>query len=340
MINIDLNKIWKDPVWSKVIAAGLIFILSQLFIFIWGWISNLNFIEAYQKLYKLLISDYLIKGWFILLSLIAIAWALIFVVFKLRTNGKRKAIQLLDIPKTVEENKEFPINEAPTVFFHYRFCDAFPGFDSGYRWFTSSNDINNRLKILLSHPTKFNKGEGHGIVTDPIWWFRGSSALFIQNFEVLSRKKVLLNIDELKIEKIAAYRGRSYFEDFVYVQCLPDRPTGLYNHNQLTLKSYFDDYKEYHEEFGIYKNKLISRQEYDDGSALIRGKPVKVEGAKLRTRNLTKYNFIIAAKFSPYNCDEFNRNSEDYFIQLLKGEINFDSFVTWMKKFPKNINDY
>ncbi len=106
-----------------------------------------------------------------------------------------------------------------------------------------------------------------------------------------------MNTEELKVEKIAAYRGQSYYQDFVYVQCNSDKPTGLYKHDQKYIKERYDNNGDYQEEFGIYKSKNITRQEYDDGSAIIKGNPVRTEGAVLRSRNLTKYNFIMMLSF-------------------------------------------
>jgi hypothetical protein len=237
------------------------------------------------------------------------------------------------------EEIELTINEAPTVFFHYRFCDSFPGFDNRYRWFTKSKDINTRLSILLKHPTRFKKADGYGITSDPIWWFRGASAFPVNSFKILNRSKVLLNSDEFKIEKIAAYRGISYFRDFIYVQCYPDKPIGIYKHDKNYIKKQIEDNQEYIENYGIYKGKIISSQELRDSAAIIKGKPCSTIGAESRNRFLTKYNFIIAAKFSPYNCKEFNIESKLYFDKLLKEEINFDDFAEWMARFEKNRND-
>jgi len=304
MIVIFFNKVWHDPVWSKVIASGLVFLITQVFVFGIGIIKKISYFDVY-------------KGFFSK-------------IFK--KSKKNKSSKYFN----TTENIKLEINESSTIFFDERFCNAFPGFGAGYRWFNTNSVINNRLKILLSSPIKFNKANGHGVTTDPIWWFRGHSSLPIDSFEILKRKKILMNSDELNIEKIAAFRGNSYFEDFVYVQCFSDTPTGLYNYDKSSIEKHFNLYGEFREYFGIYKRKLISAQEYEDGSALIKGKPIKVDGAKCRTRNLTKYNFIIAAKFSPYNCNEFYRDSQVYFLQLLKDEITFDTFVTWLKKFPKN----
>ena len=141
------------------------------------------------------------------------------------------------------------------------------------------------------------------------------------------------------IEKIVAFRGNSYYQDFVYVQCKADKSTGLYEHNQLNLENSLDEGDEYQEEFAIFKNKFISRQDYDDGATIINGKPVKTIGAELRSRTLIKYNFIICAKFAPYNCREFSATSKEYFKNLLKNQITFEEFAKWMNSFPKNRND-
>ncbi|NOZ46150.1 MAG: hypothetical protein GXO79_05135 [Chlorobi bacterium] len=345
-----IKKIWKDQVGSKVIAAGIIFLLSQFGILIWSLSANLNFIEVYKNIFVFFKTEYLIKGWHLMTLYSLFLVSVIFILQMFYRKIDKKSPQH-EIKHNVSENKEpdekneneppteTVIHEAPTVFFHYRLCDAFPGFSNGYKWFKSKRDIHNRLKILLEQPLAFDKGEGYGIDTRPIWWFRGHSALPIVKFKVLNRQKALMNIEELKIEKIAAYRGHSYFQDFIYVQCKADSPTGLYEHNLFSLEARFEENGEYQEEFGIFKKRLITRQEYDDGSAVIKGKPIRTDGAELRSRTLIKYNFIITSKFSPYNCQEFSIASDVFFGKLLKNEITFDEFILWMEKFPKNQND-
>jgi hypothetical protein len=310
----DLNKIWTDPVWSKVIAAGFIFIFSQLFVLIWSFIKNLEFFEVYKNFFHYL-----------------------------GIERKKLVKKFNDISKLkILSNKDIPskITIAPTVFFHYRFCDAFPGLEPRYTWFTSKKDIHTRLKILLSRPILFKTSEGHGTTSDPIWWFRGHSALYIENFTILNRNKCLLNVDELIIDRIAAVRGRSYYEDFVYIECSPDKPIGLYKHDKELIKDIFETDGEYKEEYGIYKFKKITIREYEDGAAIIRGKPKPIENARLRVRNLAKYNFIISSKFSPYNCDKFSRDSKFYFLGLLKNTITFDQFIDWMNTITKNRLDF
>lgn len=305
-----LNNIWSDPVWSKVIAAGIIFIFSQIFVLIWSLIKNMKFFEVYKNFFTYLGIEY--------------------------KNLIKKSNDYFKIKIQKDKHVQTKITLAPTVFFHYRFCDAFPGIDSRYAWFTTKKEILTRLKILLSPPVFFESHEGHGTTSDPIWWFRGHSALFIKSFSIINRKRCLLNIDELVIDKIAAVRGRSYYEDFVYIECAPDKPTGLYKHDNVLIKEVFETEGEYKEEFGIYKCRKITRREYEDGAATIRGKPRPIENAKLRVRNLTKYNFIISSKFSPYNCDRFSRDSKHYFLGLLNNTITFDQFIDWMNTMTKN----
>jgi len=346
MKNEWLKKTWKDPVWSKVIAAAIIFILSQISIFIWGLFTQLNFIQVYNQIFNFLKSTYFVKGWFLAILIIALVVFLLIILFRKKNSAQTVQIfeEELEVKKGKEnedsdEPEETEIRKEPTVFFHHRLCDAFPGFSHGYQEFKSKRDIRNRLKILLAPTLVFDKGEGHGIDRTPIWWFRGGSAGQVKRFEILNRQKVLLNYDELIIEKIVAFRGYSYYQDFVYVQCKSEKATGLYEHNQLTLENSFDEGGTYQEEFAIFKNKFISRQDYDDGSTIINGKPVKTTGAELRCRTLIKYNFIICAKFAPYNCHEFSATSKEYFKNLLKNKITFDEFAKWMNKFPKNHND-
>jgi len=344
MKNNFIRKTWEDPVWSKVIAAGIVFILSQILIFVWGLITKLNFTQVYGQIFEFLKTTYIVKGWFlsILFSVIIICLVVIFLRKKPQTQTLEEKNENKSKEKQIDKSDEIietEIREEPTVFFHRRLCNAFPGFSHGYQEFKSKRDIRNRLKILLASPLSFDKGEGHGIDRTPIWWFRGGSALHVKRFKILSRQKVLLNYDELIIEKIVAFRGYSYYQDFVYVQCKADKATGLYEHYQLSLEHSFEEGGEYQEEFAIFKNKFISRQDFDDGSTIINGKPVKTTGAELRCRTLIKYNFIICAKFAPYNCHEFSATSKEYFKKLLTNEITFDDFARWMNKFPKNRND-
>lgn len=251
---------------------------------------------------------------------------LLLVVFSYKTDSKDLAI------KATEES---------TVFFARRMAEAFPGV-RGVCEFSDRKEINKRLSILLQAPLKFEQGLDRAD-TDPVWFFRAGAAEDIQSFLRIGNNKVLMNTDELLIKRIVVYRdsGR-YYGQYVYVEVEADKPCGCYSHNEDTMKYMVDKRGYYDEEFAVFKpswylpERKITRQEYDDGSAMVNGKPMRLHGrAELRLRYLTSYNFILAAKFSPFNCREFDRTSGEYFKGMLNGTISVKQFDEYMMAFPK-----
>lgn len=251
---------------------------------------------------------------------------LLLVVFSYKTDSKDLAI------KATEES---------TVFFARRMAEAFPGV-RGVCEFSDRKEINKRLSILLQAPLKFEQGLDRAD-TDPVWFFRAGAAEDIKSFLRIGNNKVLMNTDELLIKRIVVYRdsGR-YYGQYVYVEVEADKPCGCYSHNEDTMKYMVDKRGYYDEEFAVFKpswylpERKITRQEYDDGSAMVNGKPMRLHGrAELRLRYLTSYNFILAAKFSPFNCHEFDRTSGEYFKGMLNGTISVKQFDEYMMVFPK-----
>lgn len=251
---------------------------------------------------------------------------LLLVVFSYKTDSKDLAI------KATEES---------TVFFARRMAEAFPGV-RGVCEFSDRKEINKRLSILLQAPLKFEQGLDRAD-TDPVWFFRAGAAEDIKSFLRIENNKVLMNTDELLIKRIVVYRdsGR-YYGQYVYVEVEADKPCGCYSHNEDTMKYMVDKRGYYDEEFAVFKpswylpERKITRQEYDDGSAMVNGKPMRLHGrAELRLRYLTSYNFILAAKFSPFNCHEFDRTSGEYFKGMLNGTISVKQFDEYMMVFPK-----
>lgn len=251
---------------------------------------------------------------------------LLLVVFSYKTDSKDLAI------KATEES---------TVFFARRMAEAFPGV-RGVCEFSDRKEINKRLSILLQAPLKFEQGLDRAD-TDPAWFFRAGEAEDIRSFLRIGNNKVLMNTDELLIKRIVVYRdsGR-YYGQYVYVEVEADKPCGCYSHNEDTMKYMVDKRGYYDEEFAVFKpswylpERKITRQEYDDGSAMVNGKPMRLHSrAELRLRYLTSYNFILAAKFSPFNCHEFDRTSGEYFKGMLNGTISVKQFDEYMMVFPK-----
>lgn len=236
---------------------------------------------------------------------------------------------------------KLPIVPYPTTtFFHYRLTDAFPRLDNGITEFNDRRTIIKRLKILLGDPLTFSSEDSRpGFDSHPIWWFRGTYNLWIDRFKVLSRRKVLINIDEYVVTKLIVYKSKHNYRDFIYVECAPDKPSGAYQHTKESIEREVNEYGFCQEEFSLLNKRVITRREYDEGSTLVNGKPTRTNGAKLRSRVLTTYNFIIAAKHSPYNSNTFDKLSEVYFNDLLTNQIDFKEFLKWMLSLERNPRD-
>lgn len=250
--------------------------------------------------------------------------------------------------KSTKEKKIEDINagllkatEESTVFFERRIASTFSG-DRGLKVYTGKKEIARLLCKLLEPPIQFIKGLERAD-TDPIWWFRSGSTESISHCEYLGHRRILINSNEVVIKRIAVFRDKArYYGQYIYVEVEPDKPSGLYPINPEHKKECIRDSGYYDEEFALFKPKWylptfkFTRHEYDDGHARRLGLFIKFDGeAQLRNRYLSPYNFIIAAKFSPFNCQEFDTNSEEYFNKMLTDEISLEEFNNFMKQFPK-----
>lgn len=197
------------------------------------------------------------------------------------------------------------ITDKATVFFDNRIRAAFPG-ARGIVWIENAEAATDKLLALLQPPLMFDEGEGYNVVTDPIWWFRGGSSLHIETCTRLGPKRILLNSDELEIERIAVLRTTAYWQGCVYVETSADQPIGLYEHTDDDRKYWVEHHGYMNEEYGLFDGTPITRECYDDGHAEIGGEVVKTSGADLRIRFLTKYNMLITSKFSPINSSKFD----------------------------------
>lgn len=219
-----------------------------------------------------------------------------------------------------------------TAFFSQRLAQAFPG-QRGLKWYEPQEAIK-RFERLFKQPLKFQNGT-HGCVGDPVWWFRGGTAMYIEKFKKLGKKKILLDIDELSLNRIAVYISSSYYKSFVYIETKGEKQTGLYNIDESGIKRHIDTFGYSYEEFGLLNGKTeISRQKYDDGATVQKGKVINFSDAELRVRYLSNYNFIVCAKQSPYNSRKFCRETKDMFNEILKGNMKAEDFFEYLE------NDY
>ncbi len=231
--------------------------------------------------------------------------------------------------KTVDEET---ISELSTYFFANKVSDAFPGIRE-VTWYNNSDALY-RLEELLKPPIFFKKTKGENVVNDPIWWFRGFASNAIEKFERLDYEKCLINNMELKIDKIFIFYSEHIYQQFVYVETKSDSSCGIYEYNQDDINEYG-----YCEEYGLYNGHIISRASYDDGRAVINGQLVDTYGAELRRRYLSKYNFIISAKFACMNSQDFEVLTEPIFNTILDDEKNINNLVSIIKNLPRHWRD-
>jgi hypothetical protein len=226
-------------------------------------------------------------------------------------------------PFVKDEDGRPTLGENSTTFFHKRFSSAFPGV-RGIAWFNGKEAVD-RLMILLKPPLDFKDGS-------PIWWWR-SGDLQIERFDRIDENTVLMDYQELRIRRIAAVNSGAYYQSFVYVEVEPENPTGLYN---IDINSDIEYWGYSREEYGLFEGKPISRAEYDDGAAVIDGKPVDLHGkAELRVRYLTPYNFIIAAQNAPINNGGYDKRRNEVLNEVLTGKLALEHLVDELHKLPK-----
>ncbi|MBB1139020.1 MULTISPECIES: hypothetical protein [Myroides] len=329
-----IKEYWKDPVWSKVIASGVLAVLGGLFYLMKKIILSISLKEIYESIRTFLLIRIEISMWIFLLTSLVLIILIINYLLLFLSNVKKKIFYKENSIKEERPNA----SEPSTTLFSSRMAKTFPGL-RGLEWFNSPSESTNRLQMLLQNPLTYKNGTLN-CESDPIWWFRGTSSFFISKFNKIGRSKVLMDISQLKIKKIAAYHGDSYFRDFVYVETSAELPTGVREISKEEIQKYIKEFGYYQEEYGLIKyllfwKKPIKREHYEDGATKVWGKIIDASDAELRIRYLSKYNFIIAAKGSPYNSRKFEDESKYYLDGLLTNEVDFDEFFTFLKTFKK-----
>ncbi|MDB9808388.1 toll/interleukin-1 receptor domain-containing protein [Yoonia sp.] len=219
------------------------------------------------------------------------------------------------------------------LIFNERFRMAFPGL-RGIQWFDEEAMISERLAILLDQPLRIGTPQSYSSLA--CWW-RGSSNMPIDNFAHIEQRHFLLDIEELNIDRIAAVNLGAHYQCFIYIQAASDGPTGLYElpkegfEESLGFKGYVD------EEYGLVDGTLpISRAEYDDGAAIIDGRPVDVRGrVELRVRHLSPYNLIVAPHCSPINNMKFDSVFESQMNGILNGQSSLEELCEEIRRLPR-----
>jgi hypothetical protein len=342
-----IDRVWKDPVWSKVISSIIIAALSAVGLGMWSLISGLAYGQVWDKVVSFLGKDVTLPLIVVLLLGISLLSVIIFQVF-------RWVQVYLAHRKESDSGSEVNVKEQEPPIFHYgkdyhffyaRLASAFPGWSNEIRWYNGKNAVD-RLSILLAAPLEFKgqkrseDGSEFSYREIPLWWFRDTSSMHIERYQRLDKTKILINeIDEYVIDKIAVHKTSARQFDFIYVETLPEKPTGAYDHKKERIDDSVARNGYYWEEYAMVGKSPVTLQEYDDGAAEIGGKVVQIShDVKKRMRYLTKYNFIITVNSSPFNSRKFEMGSLERFNALLSGATNHKEVFDWMLSFDRRQN--
>ena len=221
-------------------------------------------------------------------------------------------------PSTIVDGLDWEYAKKAAIL-NARLGDAFPGLRDVARY--KGEDAVDRLMVLLREPLSISH-------IKPFYWVRGDFNGHVSKFEKIDSKRVLLNdVDVLNIDYIVAVRKFSaQYKNFIYIQTMPEEPTGLYNDNENleNLKSLFGFS---YEKYGVWKDKVIPYAEYEDGSTIIDGKPVSLHGVQLRKRYTSSYNFILCNQDHTFNKAILDTNLSILLNGILNGELSVVSFL-------------
>ncbi len=330
------QKYWPDPVWSKVISAGIITVVGSILTAIYVLLKSL-YDKVSFKTATMQVVDYFklttkINNLVLWLSFLMLTWTVYSFLNAFIKNIISKIRAKSVVIKSIEEPKEFPtITEHSTVFFSYRLANAFPG-QRGLMWYEPKTAVE-RFKILFQEPLRFKSERDSDCMPDPIWWFRGCSNSCIDEFKVLSKTKILMGRREIEIKRVAVCISDLYYKCFVYVEAKGEKQTGLYSIKPEDIKRGINIFGFSSEEYGLLGKKSIRREQYDDGATIIKDKVVDTTSAELRIRYLSDYNFIIAAKQSPYNSSKFDIESLNYLDDILQGKQTAENLFKFLETF-------
>lgn len=296
-----IEQSWSDPVISKVIGGIILAII-------------LSFIKGVRTV---------VVKFFIWI------WNLITV----RKDDDKQ----MDIAEPKElESEKLTNNTHPDVFFSYLIERAFPNQNNQVKVYDAKDAIK-RLKFMFDKPVYFGDYDSSvNKFSDPVWWFRGTSSMPVRQIKFLGENKILMNWEELILKEIVVDNRNPYRFNIIYFDVLPDKSVWKkYSKEQIEKMKHGRSYVS--ESYGLFENKIIKHEEYDAGTAEIGGELIDVSGkAEIRYRKLSRYNFIICSKRSPYNDPKFDRFSEPLLDDVINRKILPEEFLEKARKFLKD----
>lgn len=328
-----LKDYWKDPVWSKVISAGIIAICAFVLTKLYEVVVKVPFKNGFQSIFNYIFRESLINNGILL----AVSLILILIIL----NYSAKIIRyVLNFSNSLKKDDSSDISVLPFFnsgntadFFSMKLGKAFPGV-RGLKWFNNPVDATKRLEKLFEKPLSFRLDKDGNSWITPIWCYRNLSAYDIHSFKLLKSffnrniGKALLNTEELNIHKIAVYISPRYYHSFVYVEVTPSKQIGLYKLSDENIKKQIENIGYSFEEFALFKGNPITLEEYNDGATVFKGKLVDISKVELRTRYLSKYNFIVAANESAFNVNDFEFENNCFLDLMFKGEKNIEELIS------------
>jgi hypothetical protein len=146
-----------------------------------------------------------------------------------------------------------------------------------------------------------------------------------------------MNRSELRIRRVAAIKGRDYFQSVAYVECDPMEPTGLYPpHSEEDVTRAIREIGYNWEEYAVFKGRNIRREEYDDGAAELDGEIVETVGnAEPRLRFLSPYYFLIGAHRSAVNSPSFDKTLRVLLDGILCNANTLEDLAQAISSLPK-----
>ena len=240
--------------------------------------------------------------------------------------------------EVTENGKEFTTYSnhesrlAANLFFQRAFERSFPGV-RGLKTFEDRRQISLRLQRLLEKNRVSFSDESW---VEPIWYWRDGNSP-IDRFKEIGDGIFLLNSYELPVRRLVAANFGAYYSYFVYLESDPLPPTGLYQYTAGELEQRRADGKRAREEYAVFRgSSLITREEYDDGAALLSGELVDTVGeAELRVRYLDSYNLVIASVGSPVNNKSFDLELEQLMNAILVGKATVEDLAERIRRLPR-----
>jgi hypothetical protein len=216
--------------------------------------------------------------------------------------------------------------ENDRIEFAHRFADAFPG----ARWLLTLQGPPNiipRLDVLLRWPlSAASPFQEHYKI--PFYWNCGAGNMHITRYHRYKRDIVLVNEMEIRPTFLAAVGGDVYWQTYVYLEGAAFEPRQIRGEENYKLGEY--------QEYAIYEGKVFNRTEYDDGSYVHKGRPVRFRRPPdLRSRQLVPFGMLIIPNSSPANNPNRDKAIRAHIARVIADKDTMKSFAQYLMSLPK-----